>query len=112
MVATDLWFYPPSPWVVRVRRGDQDAKQRQELVFSIIENYRNEGKLDESRDKSEIAEGRRAFNKMCIAIPSGIAVLWILYLPFIWELKWLGISIVGFLTIIPLALGLFRRKHG
>jgi len=49
---------------------------------------------------------------MCAAIPSGIAILWILYLPFIWEMRWLGISIVGVLTMIPVVLGLFRRKYG
>jgi len=112
LTATDLWFYPPSPWIVRIRNVDRDQDKYVQHVKLLIEEYKQTGNIDVENDAAELNDGEQAFKKMWIAVIVAAAIITLLYLPLLSGFGWLGILVIPIFLSIPVILGLIRRKSG
>jgi len=112
LMAKDLWFYPPSPFVVRVRAGDPDADRWRALVPELIAAIKDGTFVPEHRSEEEVREGRRRTLAMWGAVVATYVGVWWCYLPLLLEAPLLVLPILGILSLAPVVLGLIRWRTG
>ncbi len=112
VVAPDLWFYPPSPWVIRLRRDDPDFEPTREATLKLLALAAEAGERGLALKGGDPAARSRATRNMWLGAGAMLGLVWLFYLPFILDVPALVLPIIGTLTLLPIVLGVIRWRRG